>query len=222
MPPLMSRTSHISKDEAKRAVAALFPMVHDGTRWSEPTLPRSPMQQTDNLFFWRVNTSLFFGLMPSKMGASATYNNMKQRHEILHDVRNPAEQGRTQTSAFREGQFIGIVLRGNRSYGWASSAADTSDFPSALMCFSTDQLAARPGQLLQSLAKLALELMGQRDDPRAVFDEAHWAQLDSIAIGTWAGDCAGVRGDRQRRPDHRVLPVRAGLRRRCMACSADV
>ena len=58
-------------------------------------------------------TSLFFGLLPLKMGERATNNEKKQRLEHAVEVVNPAENNRKQTEAWEMGKAGGIVLRGD-------------------------------------------------------------------------------------------------------------
>ena len=43
-------------------------MSYTDGAWSEPVLPLAAATEDSELFFWRVPTSIFFGLMPTKLG----------------------------------------------------------------------------------------------------------------------------------------------------------
>jgi hypothetical protein len=182
----VSTPVHVSKEEVKECVLRHCPMMHaTGTGWSEPPLQLRAPVAGDNLIFWRVPTSLFFGLMPTRMGENATWNGSKQRFEQAHVVHNPAE-ARQQPETFVRGKFVGVVLRGGAArHGWASlddSAAET--WPPELMYWASPRRhTAQPGRMLEDLQALATELLALEHNERAHFDAAHWMQLEEIANG---------------------------------------
>ena len=180
---------HISQEEVTAAVRAAMPMEYTAdTGWTKPELlcnSAEPAPDDADHFFWCVPTSMFFGLMPTRLGNRAVHNEKKQRLEVIHTVNNPAED-RSQTEAFHGASFVGIVLRGaSAQYGWASQPAAPS-FPDSIMNWSAEARPARAGMILQELRALGSSMLNdvvRAGDARAHFNGAHVSQLEELAVG---------------------------------------
>jgi hypothetical protein len=179
---------HVDKDAVMAAVReTVVDMKYVDGAWTAPTLPRNastPPPPDADLFFWRVPTSLFFGVMPTRLGEHATWNEAKERWQITHQVYNPAE-ARTQSETFHAKSFVGTILRGGDArYGWASQPA-TPSLPANLMSWSAEPRDARAGHILDDLRALAAEMLEivKAGDPRAHVNALHLAQLEELALG---------------------------------------
>ena len=79
----------ITKHEVIAAVQQAFPMSYTDGSWSAPAHPHEvPSLDDGDLYFWRVPTSMFFGMRPVKMGDKAVYDPVKQEKKMTYQVHN--------------------------------------------------------------------------------------------------------------------------------------
>lgn len=167
----LRRPYHISKDHVEKAISTSFPMTFSNGCWSAPALPRRD-ESSATLHFWRVPSSLFFGLTPTRLGDRATFSEARQVMETSHVVVNPAEQHRQQEETFRMGKLVGVILRGDgpAPYGWTSQKTDVASFPKELLCRTTELDPIAPGDANRILTAHAMRLRSYMSDPLA-----YWA-----------------------------------------------
>jgi hypothetical protein len=189
---------HISKDECIDKVATLFPIKYESGKWSEL---KSDFQNnqlkistecTDTLkgtglYYWKVPTSIFFGLNPTTLGKASTYNEKKQRQELTVEVTNPAES-RKQKETLKLDAITGVVLRGNGVFGWTSQPVDTSKFPSSLYMMKTDEKNIENSSELKLLIQeKSKQLLAGKNAPNSCFNKDHCSQLQNMIEG--GSDC---------------------------------
>mmetsp|Transcript_12284 Transcript_12284/g.14828 ORF Transcript_12284/g.14828 Transcript_12284/m.14828 type:complete len:326 (+) Transcript_12284:14-991(+) len=178
---------HISKETCLAKVHELFPVKYESGAWTDPDLLEN--EQTDSLkgsgmYYWRVPTSIFFGLNPTTFGNSSTYNQEKKRQELRVEVYNPAES-RNQKETLKADAITGIVLRGNGLFGWTSQPVDTSKFPSSLYMRKTNSESVVDKKDLNTfLVTKSKELLKEQNiSSSSCFNKDHCSQLQGIING---------------------------------------
>lgn len=181
-PPQGGPSRALSKDECVALALRYFQAAHDGIAWSEPRFTPAPEGVPASGYAWRVPTSLFFGLRAVRLGDGAEENTAKRRRELRLSVRNLAE-AREQIEAFREDVYTGIVLRGDDSFGWASSPSDLTTLPAALFRCSTEPELVRAGEAAACVQRHATQLLALLDAGGGHVNGRHRAQLEEAARG---------------------------------------
>ena len=120
-------------------------------------------QDSLHVLHWRTPTSIFIGISPLKFAK-------KSIQSAAVRAFNPAEH-RWQIETVRVGKATGIVLRGGRSYGWASQSVVPEDRAGDYMCNL-----GSPRTLPGAIAKLQRAVLACTDTC-ASFDTKHKSQL---------------------------------------------
>ena len=194
------RDVHISKDMCIDVIVSRCSMSYGygnlTQEWSSPLMGGDVATDDicgSGLYYWRVPTSIFFGLNPTTMGKAAYYNSEKNRYEIKVEVDNPAEN-RRQTETLKEASYTGVILRGGELYGWTSQNTDMAKFPSSLFYWASSPVAVASLEINSILTNAAesvkqIERTARRS---ACFNGKHWKQLCDIAAGRGVSTVEGA------------------------------
>ena len=184
----LRRGIHLSKDQCIDAVVSGCAMSYESNvqEWSSPTMDGDVASDAicgSGLYYWRVPTSIFFGLNPTTMGNAKIHNQEKDRDEIKIEVYNPAEE-RKQTETLKQTSYTGIILRGGRLHGWTSQNVDMRNFPQSLFYWASSPVPALALEMNSILSDAARSLEQLGCTARgASFNAKHWRQLRDIAAG---------------------------------------
>lgn len=122
---------------------------------------------------WRVPTSIFIGIAPLKF---ANYQKDEKGEFVSVKVFNPAEH-RWQSEKLRIGKATGIVLRGGRSFGWASQPLKPDARPDDFM------RTLKVKEWGDAISKLKRAARSERNEKSSI-EPSHMAQLTKCTIGS--------------------------------------
>jgi len=184
---------HITKDQCINFVHNSLPLSYDieSANWKDPENELNhPLQSLCSdgfkgcgLYYWRVPTSIMFGLEPIKLGEKSFYDEKKKRQALTIEVDNPAEE-RTQKETLKADSITGIILRGQNTFGWSSQGVDTSKFPSALHMFKLNKETLLEDNFsLRDLVLIRAKefLKNSESDSTACYNKTHLQQLSDIS-----------------------------------------
>jgi hypothetical protein len=143
--------------------------------------------QAENTIRWKTPTSIFIGLSPMKM--TTVCKEDEKGAYAMSKVFNPTEH-RYQDEKLRKNKILGVVLRGDNMYGWASQPykleKKIGEFSLQPKIYRFNATVTPTKSILHEVHVLMTSLLqniDKRTRIKSLYDKSHLYQLQKIVDG---------------------------------------